>query len=344
MIVFPLSVTRAPAGSDPIDTVPLSVFGTAATGGGVAGGVAGTTTFVGGSCVASGAPCFESEKMNSPPPIRSSALTTAMGMIGARFLTLGASSSSARSSGTITLGGVGLFAEGCGERAEGAAARDGGAVAACKTEVGDAYVAPSDATSGLITCVTPSAYDSLPSLSCSRVSRSATSRPLLSSRAKYTTPPPSERSISPSTSYSPSAAPFTALSSSSGDASPERVPERSFPQLLQKRPQPTRSTLHDGHLLPMAGTEASSSRTTLSSNSPPSGRSLSATSFWDARSRERYTTLPRSPRPISPNISYSAAAASFTARSNSSSPWPPGDPVSRADPVCRSIASPADKS
>src|SRR5665213_2291725 len=131
------------------------------------------------------------------------------------------------------------------------------ALAACITEVGDAYVAPSDATRGLITCVTPSAYDSLPSLSCSRVSGSAQSRWLFISRAKYTTPPPSERSISPSTSYSPSAAPCTAFSSSSRDVSPDRVPDRSLPQWLQNRPQPTRSTLQDGHLLPIAGTVAS---------------------------------------------------------------------------------------
>ena len=59
---FPPSVTRAPSGSGPMETAPLSIFNAATAGGGAAGALAGTIALVAGSSDASGAPRFALEK------------------------------------------------------------------------------------------------------------------------------------------------------------------------------------------------------------------------------------------------------------------------------------------
>src|SRR5690606_35311457 len=74
-----------------------------------------------------------------------------------------------------------------------------------------------------------------------RSRRSAATRPVSASLAKYTRPPPSARRMPPRTRYRSVAAARAALSSSAGETpagSPGATPEMSLLQRGQKRPQP----------------------------------------------------------------------------------------------------------
>src|SRR5213078_1769853 len=144
------------------------------------------------------------------------------------------------------------------------------------------------ATNRLSTPVRPMEY----ARSASLCSRSASILPVSRSRAKYTTPPPSDRLISPSISNRPRVASWTAWTRSSffHPSPAERSLQRSTPHCVQKRAHPRTPAPHFGQVVGGAGTVvsswlATSSKYSLLDASPCVRRK--ATSFLLDTSRAR---------------------------------------------------------